>query len=149
MNEGVEAAFNLMKDRIRSTHLHDNNGKDDSHLFPFLSEGGTIDWKQTMELLRSRGDQYPLLLELKEKPEISNSASTGTVKQIFDKLESAVGRSGRLHRLGGRDKIMIPELRSLRPASMPARPWKSPAGFTTCANPGKIVFPIAARRLRH
>src|SRR6185312_1403571 len=45
MNEGVEAAYNLMKDRIRSTHIHDNNGKEDKHLFPFLNEGGTIDWK--------------------------------------------------------------------------------------------------------
>src|SRR5262249_49187558 len=56
MNEGVENAFNLMKDRIRSTHIHDNNGKDDSHLFPLVSEGGTIDWKSTMELLRGCGD---------------------------------------------------------------------------------------------
>jgi sugar phosphate isomerase/epimerase len=38
------------------------------HLFP-LAEGGTIDWKKTMELLRSAGGQYPLLLELKEVPE--------------------------------------------------------------------------------
>src|SRR5438270_1517028 len=45
MNEGVEAAFNLMKDKIRSTHVHDNNGKDDSHVFPMVHEGGTIDWK--------------------------------------------------------------------------------------------------------
>ena len=54
MGEGVEHEFNLMKDRIRSTHVHDNNGKDDIHLFPLLAEGGTIDWKKTMELLRSR-----------------------------------------------------------------------------------------------
>src|ERR1035441_4754075 len=43
MNEGIEKAFNLMKDRIRSTHVHDNNGKEDSHLFPFVLEGGGID----------------------------------------------------------------------------------------------------------
>ena len=34
MNEGVETAFQLMKPRIRSTHVHDNDGKEDSHLFP-------------------------------------------------------------------------------------------------------------------
>ena len=55
MGEGVEAEFDLMKERIRSTHVHDNNGKDDIHLFPLVAEGGTIDWKKTMELLRSRG----------------------------------------------------------------------------------------------
>jgi len=87
MNEGVEAAFNLMKDKIRSTHIHDNNGKEDIHLFPFLSEGGTINWKKTMELLNSKGDQYPLLLELKEKPEITNPLEA--VLEIFDRLENA------------------------------------------------------------
>jgi sugar phosphate isomerase/epimerase len=85
MHEGVEAAFNLMQERMRSTHVHDNNGKDDVHLFPFLNEGGTTDWKKTMELLRSRGEQYPLLLELKEKPEIANPLDA--VLEVFDKLE--------------------------------------------------------------
>ena len=42
-----------MKDRIRSTHMHDNDGKDDNHLFPLVSEGGTIDWQTAMQLLRS------------------------------------------------------------------------------------------------
>jgi len=63
MGPGVEAEFELMKERIRSTHLHDNNGRDDSHLFPGL---GSIDWNRAMKLLQSRADQYPLLLELKE-----------------------------------------------------------------------------------
>jgi sugar phosphate isomerase/epimerase len=85
MNEGVAAAFDRMKERIRSTHIHDNNGKDDSHLFPFLSEGGTIDWKETMQLLRSREGQYPLLLELKERPDIANPLEC--VKEIFERLE--------------------------------------------------------------
>ena len=83
--EGVEAAFVLMKDRIRSTHVHDNDGKTDQHLFPTMSETGTIDWKKTMELLRGGEERYPLLLELKEKPEISNALEAA--KQIFDRLE--------------------------------------------------------------
>ncbi|MEO5922704.1 MAG: sugar phosphate isomerase/epimerase family protein [Bryobacteraceae bacterium] len=63
MNEGVEEAYKLLKPRIRSTHLHDNNGTDDLHLFPLKNEGGTIDWKAAMKLLRSAPNQYPLLLE--------------------------------------------------------------------------------------
>ena len=86
MNEGVAHAFNLLKDKIRSTHVHDNDGKSDSHLFPILSEGGTIDWRNTMQLLRSRGEQFPLLLELKERPEITSPLEA--VKEIFDKLEA-------------------------------------------------------------
>ena len=86
MNEGIEKAFNLMQDRIRSTHVHDNNGKEDSHLFPFLLEGGAIDWKNTMRLLRSREGQYPLLLELKEQPGIAHPLES--VKEVFDRLEN-------------------------------------------------------------
>lgn len=85
MGEGVEQAFELMKGRIRSTHVHDNDGKSDQHLFPLASEGGTIDWKNTMQLLRSADGQYPLLLELKEKPDFPNPLET--VQGVFKKLE--------------------------------------------------------------
>lgn len=83
--EGVEPAFQLMKDKIRSTHVHDNDGKNDTHLFPLFSEGGTIDWANTMTMFRGCNDQFPLLLELKEKPEFPNPLET--VKEIFEKLE--------------------------------------------------------------
>jgi sugar phosphate isomerase/epimerase len=82
MNEGVEAAFISMKKRIRSTHVHDNDGKTDSHLFPFQ---GTIDWAAVMKLFRSCGDQFPLVLELKEQPEVQNPLEQ--VTELFEKLE--------------------------------------------------------------
>jgi sugar phosphate isomerase/epimerase len=63
MSHGIEDQFERMRDRIRSTHLHDNDGVSDSHLFP---GEGTIDWGKAMELLGSRKNQYPLLLELRE-----------------------------------------------------------------------------------
>jgi sugar phosphate isomerase/epimerase len=85
MNEGVETAFNLMKDRVRSTHVHDNDGKNDQHLFPMMSEGGTIAWKDFMPLLRSRDSQFPLLLELKEKPEFPNPLDK--IQEVFERLE--------------------------------------------------------------
>ncbi|SPF42739.1 Xylose isomerase domain protein TIM barrel [Candidatus Sulfopaludibacter sp. SbA4] len=86
MNEGVERAFSLMKDRIRSTHVHDNNGKEDAHLFPLAAgSAGTIDWKNAMQLLRSREDHYPLLLELKERADTGNQLEN--VKLVFDRLE--------------------------------------------------------------
>jgi sugar phosphate isomerase/epimerase len=85
MGAGVEHEFELMKERIRSTHVHDNNGTDDSHLFPVSAEGGTVDWKKTMELLRSRQDQYPLLLELKDRGD--NAHLLESACQAFDRLE--------------------------------------------------------------
>jgi sugar phosphate isomerase/epimerase len=86
MGEGIERAFELMASRIRSTHIHDNDGKEDSHIWPLLGEGGTIDWARAMELLRSRPDQYPLVLELHDAPE--NKRSLDDVRQIFDRLEN-------------------------------------------------------------
>jgi sugar phosphate isomerase/epimerase len=86
MTGGVEPAFQLMQERIKSTHVHDNDGKNDTHIFPVVGEGGTIDWKNTMQLLRSRGDQYPLLLELKERPDVAHPLEA--VQEIFDRLEN-------------------------------------------------------------
>ncbi len=86
MNEGVGAAFAMMKEHIRSTHVHDNNGVEDQHLFPLEPGGGTIDWKKTMNLLRSRPDQYPLLLELKEAPGLAQPI--GAARNVFERLEA-------------------------------------------------------------
>ena len=86
MSEGVETAFQILRDRIRSTHIHDNDGRADVHLFPFLAKGGTIDWKRTMTLLKSRPGQYPLLLELKDNAEFPNPIEAAV--QVFDRLES-------------------------------------------------------------
>ena len=77
----IETEFELMKGRIRSTHLHDNNGHEDLHLFPTF---GTIDWPRTMRLLASRPDQYPLLLELREPAEMAYPAAEA--KANIDKL---------------------------------------------------------------
>lgn len=86
MGEGVESAFQVMRDRIRSTHVHDNDGKADKHLFPLVGDGGTVDWKGTMGLLRTRADQYPLLLELKEVDGMEHPLDR--VNEVFDRLES-------------------------------------------------------------
>lgn len=82
IGNGVEHEFELMKDRIRSTHLHDNDGGSDSHLYPFT---GSIDWRRAMQLLRSRPDQYPLLLELKEQTGMEQPIEEA--KRAFDRLE--------------------------------------------------------------
>ena len=79
---GVTAEFELMKERIRSTHIHDNDGKMDSHLFPGQ---GNIDWKRAMGMLRSRPDQYPMLLELKGVAAIEHPAEDA--KRAADDLD--------------------------------------------------------------
>jgi sugar phosphate isomerase/epimerase len=85
MHEGVETAYRILKSRIRSTHVHDNNGKEDQHLYP-LADGGTIDWPRAMETLGSQADQYPLMLELKEVPELGPPVDAA--RRVFDRLEA-------------------------------------------------------------
>ena len=83
--------FELMKNRIRSTHIHDNDGKQDQHLFP---GEGTIDWSSAMRLLAARGDQYPLLLELKEPADMAHPIDEA--KRAAGKLlESTKGADAR------------------------------------------------------
>ena len=83
MRGSIESENRLLKPRIRSTHVHDNNGSDDSHLFP--KSGGTIDWTRTMGLLRSSPGQYPLLLELREVDSMPHPVESA--RAAFEYLE--------------------------------------------------------------
>jgi sugar phosphate isomerase/epimerase len=81
MHGSIENEYRVLQPRIRSTHVHDNNATDDSHLFPGK---GSIDWPRTMDLLRSDG-QYPLLLELREVDEMQHPVESA--RATFDYLE--------------------------------------------------------------
>jgi len=83
--EGIDAAWAAMKTRVRSTHIHDNDGKTDNHRFPLLAKDGTVNWRKTMSLFRSQPGQYPLLLEVREVPEISNLIAAAA--EVFERLE--------------------------------------------------------------
>jgi sugar phosphate isomerase/epimerase len=82
MRGSIENEYRLLKPRIRSTHVHDNNGVDDSHLFPGK---GSVDWVRTMDLLRSGDGQYPLLLELREVDEMQHPVESA--RAAFEYLE--------------------------------------------------------------
>lgn len=82
MGNGISKEFDLMKERIRSTHLHDNDGQADLHQFP---NRGTIDWRAAMALLHSRAGQYPLLLELKAVAGLEHPAEEA--KRATDDLD--------------------------------------------------------------
>lgn len=86
MSGGIAPAFELMKSRIRSTHVHDNDGRNDKHLWPMAGDGGSVDWKTTMALLRTLNGKTPLLLELKENPERKHPLDD--VREILDRLEN-------------------------------------------------------------
>jgi sugar phosphate isomerase/epimerase len=78
----VSEAFETLKSHIRSTHIHDNAGDRDSHLWPGK---GSIDWKQAMELLRSAPNTPPLLLEIEADEKVIPVEKMG---EAFEKLEA-------------------------------------------------------------
>ncbi len=57
----IPQAFETLKSHIHSTHIHDNAKDRDSHLWP---GAGTINWKETLELLGQAPHRPPLLLEI-------------------------------------------------------------------------------------
>jgi sugar phosphate isomerase/epimerase len=61
ISSSVAPDFEILKDLVRSTHVHDNTRDRDSHLWP---GEGTIDWKLAMELLKTAPHVPPLLLEI-------------------------------------------------------------------------------------
>jgi sugar phosphate isomerase/epimerase len=81
MGPGIPQAFETLKQLIRTTHVHDNDQQRDAHLWP---GGGTVDWKQTMELLRGAPQVPALVLEI-EGVEGENVA--GKMAEAYGKLE--------------------------------------------------------------
>lgn len=79
----VAHAFAILKPYIRSTHIHDNKGEKDEHLFP---GEGMIDWNEAMRLLRSAPHVPPVLMEVEgenQKPVVDK------FQESFRKLEQA------------------------------------------------------------
>ena len=76
----VLQAFDVLRDHIRSTHVHDNARDRDSHLWP---GDGNIDWREAMELLQSAPHVPPLLLEIEEDP---NKSVPQKMEETFRKL---------------------------------------------------------------
>lgn len=83
MMSSVADAFHMLKEHIRSTHVHDNNKEKDEHLWP---GGGSIDWNETIRLLRSAPNVPPILIEVNagDEPKIVEKC-----QEAFRKLEQA------------------------------------------------------------
>ncbi|HEV3040453.1 MAG TPA: sugar phosphate isomerase/epimerase family protein [Candidatus Angelobacter sp.] len=82
MMSTVHQAFGVLETRIRSTHVHDNQGIRDSHLWP---GDGTVDWEQTMQLLRSAPHNPALLMEIEGQEGVDAGSK---MAESFKKLES-------------------------------------------------------------
>ncbi len=83
MTCGVQSAFQTLRDRIVSTHIHDNRREKDDHFLPF---DGEIDWEQTIRDFRAVDGQFPLLFELRHYgPEVTSLAR---LREVMEKLEA-------------------------------------------------------------
>ena len=57
------AGIRMLKGYIRAVHVHDNLGKDDNHLLPFL---GIVEWEKVLPALRESGFTGDLVFEIKQ-----------------------------------------------------------------------------------
>jgi sugar phosphate isomerase/epimerase len=76
--------------RLRTTHVHDNDGRTDTHLPPGL---GTIDWAAWLRALDSVGYTGPVMLEcirhLRQQP----GSLDETLLRLLDRLASGEAAS--------------------------------------------------------
>src|SRR5271154_2762421 len=64
-DERVARGFEVLRDAVVSTHIHDNHGEKDEHLLPY---DGSIDWAAALKMFREAPvKDLPLTLEIKEK----------------------------------------------------------------------------------
>ncbi len=83
---GVAASWETLRPRVRSTHLHDNGGSSDEHLWP---GEGSISWSELAPRLRAAGPDLPWLLEVGDHGEAGDLAAR--IRAAFDLLERAAG----------------------------------------------------------
>src|SRR5271167_1260867 len=83
MMSSVREGFEILREQVCSTHVHDNAKVHDSHLWPGQ---GTIDWKEAMELLRTAQQTPPLMLELEGNEKVNPLEKLG---EAFEKLETS------------------------------------------------------------
>jgi sugar phosphate isomerase/epimerase len=82
---GVEASFDMMRDRVATTHIHDNHGEKDEHLLPFE---GAIDWDAAFGALAAAPQVLPIVLELREQA--GGKPPLDQVRATFDKIEKSL-----------------------------------------------------------
>ncbi len=84
MGGGIPAAIAELKPLIRTTHIHDNHGQKDEHLWP---GDGTIAWAETMEELRTAPQLSAAVLEINYLPEDSPEHVATRAAETFKMLE--------------------------------------------------------------
>ncbi len=92
LGSGVESAIAILGERIRSTHIHDNAGDRDAHLWP---GEGTIPWPEAMQALARLAQPPATVLEISSRVEESGERLTQKFRHTFELLEMSAQPSHR------------------------------------------------------
>lgn len=85
LETGVASGFQVMRDKVVTTHIHDNHGEKDDHVLPYE---GAIDWDAALAALAAAPEPLPFVIELKEQT--AAAPSLEQVRATFDKLEQGL-----------------------------------------------------------
>ena len=83
---GIAAELEILKPGIRLVHVHDNNGKEDSHSLPNTVASGGVNWRHAMHLLRRDAGTAALVLETNARPDSPNPLDDA--RRAFEFLEN-------------------------------------------------------------
>ena len=72
---------------IRSTHVHDNNGERDEHLWPFE---GTIDWPALIEKMVLAKYQGPFVFEARGEDLSKGGTVRSRLQDLWDEAENSI-----------------------------------------------------------
>ena len=86
MSEGVTEVFEKLRPLVHSTHLHDNLGDKDAHLFPFE---GSIDWKALGSGMRAANGDFPWLLEIRDPSGAADPLARA--REVLERLDKVSG----------------------------------------------------------
>jgi sugar phosphate isomerase/epimerase len=74
-------------ENIRTTHVHDNHGDQDEHLWPFE---GTLNWPALVEKLVIAKYKGPLVFEARDGDLSKGSEARGRLQDLWDEAESSM-----------------------------------------------------------
>jgi sugar phosphate isomerase/epimerase len=86
IGDGVPAALETLRDRLRSSHLHDNHGDKDAHLWP---GDGSIDWDAALGGLKAAPQAPAGVLEISYSLGDSLDTVGERAWKAFEKMDQA------------------------------------------------------------
>ena len=83
LSTSVDDAWDVMRAGVKLIHIHDNNGKEDSHVLPW---SGSISWQRVLHKFRRDAPTAAVVLEANGLPESAHPFDE--VRRVFERLEN-------------------------------------------------------------